>query len=325
MGNKKIYPFAVACIRSMENKLVSTQKLMQMAEAKTADEALRVLSDTAYGKYQIANVHDFERAIKLHMEETYSQVAGVIPSEPFIDIFLFKNDYHNIKVLIKEEMSKESGEEYLLAGGTIPLDKLRKNFRERNYVELTNINGDAIERAISAYAKTKMAGYIDSILDRACFESMMLAAKKLENDYVVKYVRILADTTNLKTFLRVKKTGRDLEVLRECLVPGGELSEELFVTAYRNESYSSIFKATAYGNLCEQYMDSGFTVFEKACDDYLMGYVKDAKYKSLTPEPVVGYIFAKETESKCIRIIMTCKIHNIDVDIIKERVREAYV
>lgn len=325
MSKNKIYPFAVASVRSMENKLVSTQKLMQMAEAKSPDEALRVLADTAYGKYQITNVHDFEKMIKLHMEETYGQVAGLIPTEPFIDIFLFKNDYHNIKVLIKEEVSKVNGKDFFMDGGTIPLEKLRKCFRERNYVELTNINGAAIDHAIATYAKTRLARYIDTILDRACFESMMLAAQKLENAYVLKYVSILADTTNLKTFLRMKKSGREAEVLKEALVPGGTLSEEFFATAFRSESYLAQFKGTSYGSLCEQYMEQGFTTFEKACDDYLMAFIKDAKYKSLTPEPIVGYIFAKETEAKCIRIIMTCKIHGIDADIIKERVREAYV
>ena len=35
MSKNKINPFAVACVRSMENKLLSQQKLMQMAEAKS--------------------------------------------------------------------------------------------------------------------------------------------------------------------------------------------------------------------------------------------------------------------------------------------------
>ena len=49
-----------------------------------------------------------------------------------------------------------------------------------------------------------------------------------------------------------------------------------------------------------------------------------AKYKTLTPEPVAAYILAKETEAKCVRIIMTCKLQDIDPETIKERVREAY-
>lgn len=72
-------------------------------------------------------------------------------------------------------------------------------------------------------------------------------------------------------------------------------------------------------------MDSGFTVFEKLCDDYLMEYVREAKFKPLTLEPLIAYLYAKESEIKTIRIILTSKLNNIDADTIKERLRDAYV
>lgn len=56
-----------------------------------------------------------------------------------------------------------------------------------------------------------------------------------------------------------------------------------------------------------------------------MEYVKSAKYVALTLEPLIAYIYAKETEIKTVRIIMTSKINDIDSDTIKERLREAYV
>ncbi len=325
MSKNKIYPFAVASVRSMENSLMTKQKLMQMADAKTAEEALRILSDSAYGKTQIRGVYEFEKMIGNHLEETYQAVAGLIPQETFIDIFLYKNDYHNIKVLLKEEVSKVSGKKFLIQGGTIPIETLRKNLRERNYAELPNINGEAVEEAVNMYAKTRNGRYIDLILDNACFSTMEKAAAKLGNAYVSKYVQMLADITNLKTLLRVKKMDREFQVLEESFVPGGSISLELISRAFRSDSLVAVLKETPYGSLCEKHMDQGFTVFEKACDDYLMEYIKDAKYKTLTPEPVMAFILAKETEAKCIRIIMTCKMHNIDAAIIKERVREAYV
>ncbi|MFV0313992.1 MAG: V-type ATP synthase subunit C [Anaerotignum sp.] len=325
MAKNKIYPFAVASVRSMENSLMTKQKLMQMADAKTAEEALRILSDSAYGKTQIKDIYEFEKMIENHMEETYQAVAGLIPQETFIDIFLYKNDYHNIKVLLKEEVSTVSGKNFLIKGGTIPTETLRKNLRERNYVELPNIDGGAVEEAVSLYAKTHNGRYIDTILDKACFSTMDKAAKQLGNAYVSGYVQMLADITNLKTLIRVKKMGRGYEILEESFVPGGSIRIDLAEKAFRSDSVVAILKETPYGALCEEYMDLGFTAFEKACDDYLMEYVKDAKYKTLTSEPVIAFILAKETEVKCIRIIMTCKMHNIDADIIKERVRETYV
>ena len=325
MAKNKIYPFAVASVRSMENSLFTKHKMMQMADAKSIEEALRILSDSAYGKTQIRDIHDFELMIGNHLEETYRGVAGLIPSETFIDIFLYKNDYHNIKVMLKEEVSKISGKKFLVNGGTISLENLQKNLRERNYAELPNIDSQAIEEAVGMYAKTKDARYIDIILDKACFLTMTKAANKLDNAYVSKYVEMLADITNLKIILRIKNSGRELEVLEESLVPGGSVSSEVFLRAFRSDSIATGLKETIYGEFCEQYMGQGFTIFERACDDYLMEYIKDAKYKTLTPEPVMAFILAKETEAKCIRIILTCKLHNIEPSIIKERMRESYV
>ncbi len=325
MARNKIYPFAVASVRSMENKLLTKQKLMQMAEAKDAAEALRILSETDYGKTEINDIHEFEKMIQNHLEAEYQAVGKLIASETFMDIFRFKNDYHNVKVLIKEEISKVNGKKYLIQGGSIPVDILQKNFRERNYMELPNIKADAVQEATEMYAKTKNARFIDSILDKACFQVMSDAAEKLGNEYVSKYVRKLADVTNLKTLLRIWQLKRSVEELEESIVPGGELPAELLIKALKNDNVIQMLKDTSYGTLCETYMDQGFTVFEKACDDYLMECIKDAKYKTLTPEPVAAYILAKETEAKCVRIIMTCKLHDIDVETIKERVREAYV
>lgn len=324
MAKQKIYPFAVASVRSMENKLLTKQKLMQMAEAKDAEEALRFLQDSDYGKTQIRDVHDFEEMIQVNLEEAYQAVGKLIPNETFMDIFRFKNDYHNIKVLIKEEVSGVNGRKFMIQGGTLPIEDIRRHFRERNYSELPYI-GRAVEEAIDVYAKTKNGWYIDTILDKACFRNMTAAAKKLGNEFVIKYVRRLADVTNLKTLLRIRTLERSEQELLESIVPGGALDTETLVRAFRSDSAVGVLKDTAHGRLCENYMEQGFTVFEKACDDYLMDYVKEAKYKTLTPEPVAAYILAKETEAKCVRIIMTCKLHDIDPEKIKERVREAYV
>lgn len=325
MARERIYPFAVASVRSMENRLLTKQKLMQMAEAKDAEEALRFLQDSDYGKTPVRDVHDFEAMIQANLEEAYQAIGKLIPNETFMDIFRFKNDYHNIKVLIKEEISQVNGKKFLIQGGTIPVEELQKFFRERNYMEMPHIDAKAVEEAIELYAKTKNGSYIDSVLDKACFRVMSEAAEKLGIEYVVKYVRRLADVTNLKTLLRVRTLHRTEQELLDNLVPGGELRAETLVRALKSDSAVSVLKETGYAGLCAESMEQGFTAFEKACDDYLMDYVKEAKYKTLTPEPVAAYILAKETEAKCVRIIMTCKLHQIDAETIKERVREAYV
>ena len=44
-----------------------------------------------------------------------------------------------------------------------------------------------------------------------------------------------------------------------------------------------------------------------------------------TGEPLLAYIYAKETEIKVIRIIMVGKLNNIAEEVIRERLRDIYV
>ena len=85
MAKERIYPFAVASVRSMENKLLTKQKLLQMAEAKDAEEALRFLQDSDYGKTQIGDVHEFETMIQANLEEAYQAMGKLIPNEVFME------------------------------------------------------------------------------------------------------------------------------------------------------------------------------------------------------------------------------------------------
>ena len=68
-----------------------------------------------------------------------------------------------------------------------------------------------------------------------------------------------------------------------------------------------------------------YDALDKFCDNYIMKYMKEAKLKSLTIEPIVAYTYAKQTEIKNIRIIFTGKFNNIGAEKIKERLRESYV
>lgn len=325
MSKHKIYPFAVAVVRSKENNLVSKDKLMQMAEAPTAEEALRILSESGYGSLPADEIHDFEKLLSAQLSDAYRSLAGLIPDDKLVDIFLYKNDYHNIKVLIKQTVSGIDGSAYLIDGGTVSLDTLKAAFEERKFTDLPDLDIAAVNEAMEEYAKTKDGRYIDLILDRACFKTMAEAAQKSKNDYVIGYVERLADVTNIKTFIRIKRRGKNFKIFEDAYVSGGSLDLETFAEAYESDNPEAVLTGRGYDQVCKDFMTESFTKFEKNCDDFIMSYVKDARYKSLTPEPIVGYIIGKETEIKCVRIIMTCKLNNIDTETIKERVRESYV
>jgi len=64
---------------------------------------------------------------------------------------------------------------------------------------------------------------------------------------------------------------------------------------------------------------------EKALDDLLMSYIRSARLVTIGVEPLIAWLFAKETEIRNVRMIMTGKINNLPMDMIRERLRETYV
>ncbi len=322
MSFNKIYPYAVAAVRSMENKLLSRDRLLAIADAKTYEEALKILSDTDYAKGKSFEGYSFEKSITEHLNEVYTSVSALMGDESFIDIFLYKNDYHNLKVLIKSELSGKSAEGLLLQGGTTDIEKLKVAFRERNFNELSNLETKAINEAFELYNKTKNARYIDFVMDKACFVSIKKAADKTKLSYLTDYVTKLADATNLKTLYRISAFKLDTDIMENAYVEGGRLGLEFFKKAINEGIGIEAVKETEYKSV----MDNGASSsFEKNLDDYIMNHMKDAKYKSLTAEPIIAYVFAKENEAKILRMVLSCKKNGIDAEVIKERVRETYV
>lgn len=325
MAKEQIYPYAVARIRVLEKNLLTKQTMYQMADDRAVSGCLRTLADAGYEGALEVDPHDFEKVLSTELEKTYAIIRELVPEEKFIEVFLYKNDYHNLKVLIKQEVSGLNGEKYLVNGGTIPLAELRKALLERSYGSLPLIMRDAIAEAFDSFSKTQSGQMIDIVLDKAVFKQMEETADASKNEFVMKYVSKICDLTNLKSFLRIRNMKKPFLAFSTAFLEGGDISLPTFSKAFALDNPSGNFKATAYGEVCEAGMHRGFTVFEKLCDDYIMDYIKSAKYMALSLEPLIAYLYAKESEIKTVRIILTSKLNGIDSRVIKERVREAYV
>lgn len=324
MAKENIYPYAVARIRMLERSLLTEKNYIQMAEAKNADDALKILAEAGYGNGEPLTVKNYEAALSEQLARAYRDVAELINGQNFMDVFLLKNDYHNLKVLMKEEISGVDGSGYLVGGGTVDTETIKTAFGTKAFDLLPADMAEAVSAANEAYGRTMSGQMIDIVMDRAAFKGMVKSADESGNDFIKQYMEYMCDITNFKSFFRVKNMKKPFEMMAEVFVEGGSLGIDTFRQAFGAENPAVAFKATHYAALTEA-MANGFTAFEKSCDDYLMGFIKEAKYKSLTLEPLVAYIYARETEVKTVRIILNSKVNDIDPEIIKERLRDAYV
>lgn len=331
--NNRDYVFATACVRSGEKNMLSHDKIEKMVESKSPEDALKVLTELEYGAVsEDISPEEFEKLLTREHKRTYEFVRSIVHDSKYFNLFLYPSDYHNIKVILKAEFLGTDPEPFFMGSGTIDPQTLLVMVRDRNFVGMTSNMKDAIEEVLDVFGRTKDPQQVDVILDKACYKDMSLLAEQSENQYLKGYVKLLIDTINLRIFVRMRQMNKSWDFFSKVFIEGGNITEKFFIGGYDEPFESFAEKLGAYG-LSEVLSESApmlkekgsFTMLEKMCDNRLMDYVKDSKYKSFGIEAVVGYILAKENEIKSARIIMAGKLAGLPSDRIRERLRESYV
>ncbi len=325
------YIFACARVRGNERNLLTREKLNVMIEARSMEDACKVLQEAGYGDGETISPLSYERVLEQETERVYDFINSIAPGSEEMAIFRYPFDYHNLKVLLKAEFLGISPRGILMTGGTIAPDVMTMLVKERGYTAMTPHMRVAIEECVDTHARTKDPQCIDLICDRECYADICEVAEKSGNRFVRGYVALLIDTINLKTFVRAKKMNQPWSFFGNVYLPGGDIGEKVFVAGYDEPFHQFAARLTPYalagaaeGGGAGLKENGSFTSLEKLCDDALMRYIRDAKYISFGVEPLIAYVVAKQMEIKSVRIILMGRKAGIDGSLLRERVRETY-
>lgn len=333
MDNMKFIQ-AVSRLRALETKLLDKSKIDRLIDSSSPEEALKLLQETQYGNY-MANIRrpeEYEILLSEELKRLYALMYEISPEKLIVDIMSIRYDYHNIKVLIKGKLLGKDLSYLLIPVGTVNTDSLKRCSDESNYRDLNQFMRSTFEKSLKLFEESEDPQKIDIIADKFMYEDMYSKGKETGEKSIIDYIKTNIDLTNLKAFLRIKKQNKDRNFFNEVFIENGKLDKDVFLNNFNDsiESFINKLSYTDYYNVLksgiEDYLNTGdFNLFEKLVDNYIMTYVKDAKYVSFGAEPLIAYIYAKETEIKVIRIIMVGKLNSIAPDTIRERLRDVYV
>ena len=157
-------------------------------------------------------------------------------------------------------------------------------------------------------------------------------ALALKYPFIADYLRHKIDLCNLKIFCRAKYLELSSERWEAMLLSGGFLDVDVLRDSFEL-SFGEIgerLHASAYHSVWvlatdELVEEESFVALEREFENFLMFYLKKARYIVFGPEPVFAYALAKKTEFQLIRLLGVGKLNQIPAETLKQRMSETYV
>lgn len=329
------YGHAIGRVKVRETKLLAAHQIERLIEADTLTEQIRILDETDYGEYfgGAATSEQVEEALQNYLLRVYLFLTEVSSDKDIHSLFRFKHDFQNLKALLKEKyLGKRLDHIYAELAGLVP-ERVEILIEEERLDELPEPFASAAKEAVARFEETQDAQFIDILLDKRLYQELLQIAQRLKSKYLVELNRTAIDLNNLKIFLRAKNLGRPKEFLKEALSEGGLVNVKTLIDVYPEmESLNAVVINQPYARLIEDLptVQKGnvdridLSLFDAAVDNFLLQIARKAKFIPVGPEPLIGYILAKENEVLILRLILMGKINNLPKAKIKEKVRELY-
>lgn len=324
MMAKPDYIYAVARIRAKELLCFGSPALEQLMACKTYEECLRMLNEKGWGNGSANQTP--ESLLEEERSKTWAQLRELVEDMSVFDVFLYANDYHNLKAAIKENYAPSHGADIYNPNGTIDPAVFRRAAEKHDFSALPAEMGAAAEEAMSALRETGDGQLCDVIIDKAALEAILKAGKTSDDPLLEFYAEHTVATADIKTAVRCQKTGKSLDFIQRALAECDTLDVSLLAqTAVESfEAITAYLTRTDYAGAADALVQSA-SAFERWCDNRLIEKIRPQKYETSTIGPLAAWLLARENEIKTVRILLSGKRNGLSDDAIRERLREMYV
>ena len=154
------YANAVGAVRAMENALLTKNDIEQLINSKGKAERESILAS----KSGTSNVET--------MEAVWEMIHEYAPDCKELEILLYKNDFHNLKAVLKAVISNREPSLYFISPSNVELNELVDAVSKKNYTLLPEYMQKAAEEAYELVTNTLDGQLSDSLIDKALMQAM---------------------------------------------------------------------------------------------------------------------------------------------------------
>ena len=340
------YPYTFARVSAMRSKLLKKSdydKILKMKEAEIA----KFLQDFEYKKeinkfgVQLNGAQLIEKAIRENLTETLNKIVNI--SDPELQMvlkeYLKKEDYFNIKTIIRGKFTKTQNEEIrklLVPVGELNNDALNKLISEddieRIILKTKLSKNDEIKQAIKTFKEKKQLEILEFAIDKAFYKEMIAFVNSLSSDtkIIKDFLAGEIDATNIKIILKFKreKVGEDTIKKLLFISKASKLSRQKWEKIASAKTMADVlkeFEKTAYFDLMKKGIEEltkkdTLSEVDLLLQKFLLSRTQTKNHQNpLSIDVLLSYMFAKEVEIRNIHLIVKSKQLGLKEDFIEKQ------
>ena len=320
------YISATAQVKTLSEKFFDSAFMAEMANSGGFAEAVELLNGTDYAMSASVTNEELEKLLCDRRREAKKLVCQLLIDEKIIEFLQARSDFANMRLAIRRlVLEKPLGSQTDYCDqGNIPVDQFELVFEQEDYTALPKYLQEAVEAGVVGYYKSKNVRDIDIAIDKVEAEFQIENARQAGSVFLVEYMRMFIDITNIRTMMRLKFTEMQD---RDVFMPGGYIDRsrlgQMVDTGY--DGLAQAFAATPYYGILEagaSYMQSNnsFLKLEAAAEQHIIGYLKSTDQITAGHQPIVAYLMRKEHEIRMVRMVLACKKAQMDTKMIHDRI-----
>lgn len=317
------YAYAVAYMKTLENKMLTQNEIESLITAKDTVTALKILTDRGFGKSS-TSYYSADALLKDELEKIWGEAKNACPEEAPLDVLLYKNDFHNLKAILKSMVYSADWGNLVLRPCVVEPDLISEAIKNKNFEELPEFIKETAKNGYELITKTDDGQLFEIFVDKNELKTVYDLAKQSKNNFLIEWAKLEVMIANMKIAARC--VGRDKEFIENAIIHIDGINTQRLLDAalVSKEEVAGAISYIGYPRVAEALLTS-FADFEKACDNLKINLIKKAKNSFFGFEPIMAFLIGKEYELQALRIILSCKQNDVSVDIIRERLRELYV
>ena len=327
------YTYIIGRIRALERGLLNNRLLENALKAEDLEQAIRVLSELPYInevlQNAVKNPSSIDKALTEHFWETLNEILKDQATVPVGLFFQMIYDFNDLKLIIKRHLTKSPNDAEYPASFEWKR-ALRFISGERNeYID--DVYRKAIDAALAGYENVHNAQVIENLMDRAFLMEVKALADNCESRVIKNWLIAYFIFAYLRSAIRAKFQQTKIDLFRSIYWenPYVRFEDLAEIVTGTDEKVTETIIHHGFRELLphdvEYKNDPRFlSEMEKNMDNYLMKFLRPYRIQAFGPEPVFGFLYAKFTDVRNLRIILHGKYFQISENEIKSKLRECY-